>query len=327
VRLAAAALAAAAAVAVVAISRAGDGDRGGVKQFPAPLLVRNLPPDAIPALDRPRLVRIAEAGLPPSTAVVGVARDGDARAYPIDLLALHEIVNDSLAGLPIAITWCPLCRTAVGFSRRAGRRVLTFRVSGLLRSRNLVLEDRETRTLWTQIDGRAVRGRLRGETLDRVVVTHTSLERWRREHPRSLVLPIEGSRFAERLRSNGIRLTQYGPEEAASPYSAYYQKAPLYFGRRPIKGLSPFALVLGFGDVAIPLGRLAAGAHVVRVRGRMLRLVWRPLELDARLYDGGRRVDATVSYWFAWAAFHPRARVVRLPAFAAGPVVRVGSWE
>lgn len=310
-KLAAAALAAAAAVTVAAIARTQDRNGENVEDVSAPLLVRNLPPDAIPALDRPRLDQIAQAGLPPSTAVVGVARGRDARAYPVDLLALHEIVNDSVGGMPVAITWCPLCRTAVGFSRRVGRRVLTFRVSGLLRSRNLVLEDRETRTLWTQIDGRAVRGPLRGESLERVVVTHTSLERWRREHPQSLLLPIDGSRFAERLRSNGLRLTQYGPEEAASPYSAYYQKAPLYFSRRPIKGLSPFALVLGFGDVAVPLASLDAGAHVLRLRGRTLRLLWRPLELDARLFDGRRRVDATVAYWFAWAAFHPSAQIIR----------------
>jgi Protein of unknown function (DUF3179) len=82
-----------------------------------------------------------------SSLVIGFDRGGEARAYPVDLLSLHEVVNDVVGGVPIAVTWCPLCASAVGYDRRVGDRAQTFGVSGYLYRANLMLFDRETGSL------------------------------------------------------------------------------------------------------------------------------------------------------------------------------------
>ncbi len=139
--------------------------------------------------------------------VVGVALGGEARAYPIRLLSLHEIINDTLAGQPIAVTWCPLCYSALVFSRDLGRE-LTFGVSGYLLHNNLVMYDHQTNTLWSQILAQGVRGALRGERLEILPSLLTSWGAWKGLHPESRILS------AERL---GRR-----SDEIVDPYAAYY---------------------------------------------------------------------------------------------------------
>jgi hypothetical protein len=125
------------------------------------------PPDGIPPIDHPRYVSIAAAArfLAPAEPVIAVAIDGRARAYPIQILIWHEIVNDMLAGVPIAVTYCPLCNSAIVFDRRAAGRRLTFGTTGNLRDSDLVMWDRQTQSWWQQFSGRAIVGTLNGTRL------------------------------------------------------------------------------------------------------------------------------------------------------------------
>jgi len=162
------------------------------------------PRDGIPSIDQPRFVAAGQSGLRDSDRVLGVARNGIVRAYPVRILNWHEIVNDRLAGEPVAITYCPLCGTGMAFSARAADRELSFGVSGLLYNSDVLLYDRATGSLWSQIMSRAVTGPLRGTSLTAVPLTHTTWADWRARHPRTEVLctavPRRSTATADRLR-------------------------------------------------------------------------------------------------------------------------------
>ena len=125
------------------------------------------PRDGIPPIDNPKFVSPGEAdqwleGLEP---VIFVDIEGDARAYPLQILTFHEIVNDEVGGIPVAVTFCPLCNSAITFDRRLGGVVYTFGTSGNLRNSDLVMWDRQTESWWQQFTGEAIVGVLTGKRL------------------------------------------------------------------------------------------------------------------------------------------------------------------
>jgi len=144
--------------------------------FPEPLVDLNdivsggPPPDGIPPIDDPKFVTVTEADawLNDAEPVLVVDVDGDVRAYPIQILMWHEIVNDTVGGVPLAVTYCPLCNSAVSFERTVRGVETTFGTSGSLYFANLVMYDRATESLWNQIDGRAVVGVLTGDVLAQI---------------------------------------------------------------------------------------------------------------------------------------------------------------
>lgn len=119
--------------------------------------------------------------------VIGVARAGEARAYPLRLLNWHEVVNDEFAG-PLLVTYCPLCGSAMTAVRRAGGAETTFGVSGLLYRNDLVMYDRASDSLWSQIAATAIRGELTGETMELVPSTLTTWGEWQETYPDTVVL-------------------------------------------------------------------------------------------------------------------------------------------
>jgi hypothetical protein len=140
--------------------------------------------------------------------VIGVSLNGEAHAYPIRLLSLHEIVNDDVGGIPIAVTWCPLCYTAITFDRRVDSGVLSFGVSGYLYSNNLVMYDHQSNTLWSQALGQAIRGARRGQRLVLQPSMLTTWQDWKELHPDTRLLSIQA--------------VEDHPERAVDPYVGYY---------------------------------------------------------------------------------------------------------
>ncbi len=149
-----------------------------------------LPRDAIPAIDEPEFESADQAALrmADDELVIGLVGGREQRAYSTWQLDVHEIVNDDFEGQPIAVTWRPLCGTGIVYARTVGGRSLTFGVSGLLFRDALVMYDRETDTLWTQIDGRAIKGPLVGQTLRPLPAVHATWKQWRALYPNSLAL-------------------------------------------------------------------------------------------------------------------------------------------
>jgi hypothetical protein len=196
-----------------------------------------LEPEAIQAIDEPRFVPVEEAAgfMRPGERVIGLRIDGDSRAYPIAILSVHEIVNDVVGGEPVAVTWCPLCFTALVYSRwvQGEDEALSFGVSGSLLYETLVMVDRGSGSLWSQLYGAAVDGPLKGKRLSFFASVLTEWSAWLAENPDSLVLnkeltcaQFQCDRFME------------GPEQAYQDdiYEAYYASRDLGVINKEIPG-------------------------------------------------------------------------------------------
>jgi len=164
--------------------------------FPTPAVDTTLiisggpPPDGIPPIDRPEFLPVIDnlQLLDGAEAVVALEVNGDARAYPVRILIWHEIVNDVVGGVPVSVTYCPLCNSAATFVREVNGVRTTFGTSGLLYSSALVMYDRATESLWTHFDGKAVVGVLTGQQLEWVASPLLSWADFRSTYPDGLVL-------------------------------------------------------------------------------------------------------------------------------------------
>ena len=148
------------------------------------------PRDGIPPIDEPVFVEGDEADewLDPREPVIVVSAGQETRAYPLQILTWHEIVNDELDGVPLSVTFCPLCNASIVFDRRAGDRILDFGTTGKLRKSDLVMWDRQTESWWQQFTGRAIVGELAGAVLIRHPTSIVAYEDFRRAYPEALVL-------------------------------------------------------------------------------------------------------------------------------------------
>jgi hypothetical protein len=147
------------------------------------------PPDGIPSIDDPVFLPAADVDfLAENEAVLALTVNGDARAYPVQIMMWHEIVNDTVGGVPVAVTYCPLCNSALVYDRDVGDLVLEFGTSGLLLNSSLVMYDRQTETLWSHFTGAGIVGELTGVELETQPVATVSWSTWRDAHPDGLVL-------------------------------------------------------------------------------------------------------------------------------------------
>jgi len=277
--------------------------------------------DGIPAIDEPRFVPVDEVDfLEPKEPVIEVVLAGRARAYPIQILIWHEIVNDVVGGVPVAVTFCPLCNTALVFDRRAAGRTLDFGTTGNLRNSDLVMYDRQTESWWQQFGGRALVGELSGTRLDRVASRIVAWSRFEQEHPDGLVLSRE---------------TGHERPYGRNPYPGYDDvDSPPFF---PVENadddrLPPKARVVYVereGEAVVIPYDVLRERRVVRidVAGEELVVRWREgvaSSLDGDRVASGRDVGAgevrdragrlvpfDEPLWFAVAAFRPDVRVVR----------------
>lgn len=190
-------------------------------------------PDGIPPIDDPKFVSARAAGfLEPQEPVLAAEIDGDARAYPLQVLTWHEIVNDELGGTPVSITYCPLCNTGVGFIRPVvNGELLDFGTSGKLYNSNLVMWDRQTESYWAQATGQAIMGPLLGMQLEFVPVQILSFGDWKAVFPSGKVLSNE---------------TGAGRPYGSNPYVGYDEaERPFLFDKDPDPRLPALARVLG----------------------------------------------------------------------------------
>ncbi|WP_263834344.1 DUF3179 domain-containing protein [Salinibacter sp.] len=148
------------------------------------------PKDGIPSVDAPVFVSVREASrwVAPEEPVILLEHKGTARAYPLQILTHHEIVNDRIAGTPVAVTFCPLCYSALVFERTLDGAPVELGVSGLLRNSDLVMYDRKTETLWQQLTGKAIVGDLAGRTLTQIPSQIVSFRQFSTTHPDGAVL-------------------------------------------------------------------------------------------------------------------------------------------
>jgi len=144
--------------------------------------------DGIPAIDNPEFISISQADVGDKTLGVLVQFEGEKRFYPYNILVWHEIVNDSIGDTHFAVTFCPLCGSAIVFDRTINGEILSFSVSGLLYESNLLMYDRETESLWSQAANKAVVGVLTGTELETLPMKLLEFDKIKRLHPDALVL-------------------------------------------------------------------------------------------------------------------------------------------
>ncbi len=175
------------------------------------------PPDGIPSIDNPKFIQIqkAEEFLEDSDLVVGLNINGDIRAYPLQILVWHEIVNDKVGNTPVAVTYCPLCFTNQVFNRTMNDgQILEFGTSGKLYNSNLVMYDRTTKSLWSQAMAQGIGGTFAGIKLERIPFDVAYWKEWKQLYPDSKVLSTD---------TGSTR--PYG----ADPYGDYYTNREILF--------------------------------------------------------------------------------------------------
>jgi hypothetical protein len=178
--------------------------------------------DGIPAINKPKFVKPgkAEKWLKPVEPVISLVVNDKAKAYPLQILMWHEIVNDHIGGVPVTVSFCPLCYSANVFERRIKDKVYTFGVSGMLRHSDMVMYDHQTQSLWQQFNGEAIVGDMVDTTLKRIPAQIISFEQFRTTYKNGLVLS----------RDTGYR-RKYG----RNPYVGYddiNNKPHLYRGKQ-----------------------------------------------------------------------------------------------
>ena len=263
--------------------------------------------DCIPSIDRPVFedAESASSWLRDTDVVFAVNLNGVQKAYAQRILNWHEIVNDEIGGNEVAITFCPLCGSALAFERVVGGVITEFGVSGFLHNSDLVMYDRYEGNLWQQITGEAIVGPAaqRGEILKQIPIITTTWEQWRMQHPDTLVLSLD---------------TGFSRNYDRYPYGAYEEDDELYFG---VEGLDTtlqiktvvYGIEVKGESKAYPEQAFDDEPEIVdMISGVEVRL--------ERMEDGavtavnlqtGEEIIPVRLFWFAWAAFHPDTELYR----------------
>ncbi|MEI4232911.1 DUF3179 domain-containing protein [Roseovarius sp. D22-M7] len=264
------------------------------------------PKDGIPAIGAPGFLRAGdERRIGGREPVITVEIDGRTpRAYPIRYMTWHEIVNDRIGGVPVAVTFCPMCNSGMTFDRRVKGRVLSFGVSGKLRHSDMIMYDRQTQNWWQQAIGQGIVGEMTGVELRSLPSWMESWDQFRSRNPQGLVM-------AEPDHDRAYERNPYaGYDSSRQPF--------LYRGEDPPHGIPPLARVVRVGDRAWPLARIR-DAGGVREAG--VSISWQPGQasaLDAGIIEKGRDVGMVrvrdvqgrdvphdVMFAFAFHAFWP----------------------
>jgi len=261
--------------------------------------------DCIPAIDNPKFISAQDAErlnqIKDSDVVFAVFHKEVARAYPQRILNWHEIVNDTVVGTTLAITFCPLCGTAVAYERPPDT---TFGVSGKLVNSNLVMYDRKTETLWQQLGGEAIVGELVGQKLKPFPIDTLLWKDWKKLHPDTEVLSQD---------------TGHVRDYSHYPYGSYEQDRSIYF---PAEGesndrLHPkqiiWGIVINNQAKAYSDERLAEVGQLEDSVGGVDINVVKNKEGQVRItrVDNNQQIIPDRSMWFAWVSFNPETELYK----------------
>jgi len=259
--------------------------------------------DGIPALTNPVFVDAGDATfLSDQDRVLGISHNGVERAYPIGILNYHEIVNDVLDGEAVVISYCPLCGSGMAFSSTLRDMRFEFGVSGLLYNSDVLMYDRKTMSLWSQLKSQAISGPMKGERLEALSVSHTSWKDWKARYPDTEVLSTK---------------TGYHRNYRVDPYPNYGRSGEIYF---PVNHSSKLykrkMIAMGLeidGEFKVyPFDELEKSPHrfVDNFQGQVFEVLFDVENETARILDENEvEIPTTLAFWFAWYAFHPESEV------------------
>lgn len=265
--------------------------------------------DGIPSLSDPKFISaLNDRDITDREPVISVEIDGSKpRAYPVRYLIWHEIVNDTVGGMPIAVTFCPLCNSGITFDRRVNGQTLSFGVTGKLRNSDMIMYDRETQSWWQQAEGRGIVGELTGQNLATLPTWMESWAEFKARNPDGLVMVQPATN------------RDYG----RNPYSGYdsLQRPFLYSGELPPHNIPALTRVVRVGKRAWPVTRLH---EVYTVTEAGITLSWSGGQASAldtadigrgrdvgtiRVRDAkGQNIAHDVMFAFAFHAFWPKGK-------------------
>jgi hypothetical protein len=261
--------------------------------------------DGIPAIDSPYFMTVndvAKNSLSDIDRVLGLVVNGIAKAYPIAILNYHEIVNDYFADKAVVITYCPLCGTGVAYSSEIKGKKTTFGVSGLLYNSDVLLYDRETESLWSQLLSKAISGQYKGIELEMLPLQQTTWQLWKKEHPKTLVLSQK---------------TGFNRNYGQSPYGDYNSNRTLYF---PVTSLNkryhPKEYVIGLKILeqtkVYPFAELSqlTSPYQDNFAGKSITIIFDATHRTGKIMDElHNEIPTMTSFWFAWMAFYPQSEI------------------
>lgn len=261
------------------------------------------PRDGIPSIDDPKFVETTDADfLNNEDRVLGVFYNEIAKAYPIRIMNWHEIVNDYFGNDAVVVTYCPLCGSGVAYSADIAGVSRTFGVSGMLYNSDVLLYDRQSESLWSQLMNQAVSGPLKGKKLNPIALSHTSWEDWKNRYPKTVVLSTK---------------TGYRREYSRDPYQGYVEvnrtmfpvshEDNQYYAKETVLGLEVFEKFKAY-----PFSELEKTSGMVgeKFGGIDVTVKYDKKQKSAIVLDSeGNEIPSTVLFWFAWIAFHPQSEV------------------
>jgi hypothetical protein len=247
------------------------------------------PPDGIPPIDEPLFLAPGSVDfLAENEPVLAIEINGDARAYPVQILMWHEIVNDTIGGVPATVSYCPLCNSAVAYDRRVGDLIVDFGTSGSLYNSALIMYDRQTETLWSHFSAQGIVGELTGVQLDTFPLATVPWGLWRDAHPEGLVLS---------------RKTGFSRDYGRNPYPGYddVSNVPFLFEGEVDGRFTAMTRLVGvdLGDeqIGVPLVLLQEQRVVTTTSGDTeLVVLWAPgsaSALDTTAIADGDDIGAT----------------------------------
>ena len=261
--------------------------------------------DGIPSIDQAEFIKARDVEfLKDDDRVIGITINGVSKVYPIKILNWHEIVNDSIEDVFFTITYCPLCGTGMAFNSNINGQVLSFGVSGLLYNSDVLLYDRETESLWSQLLTKAVTGKYKGKSLQMLPVMHTTWAEWKRIHPSTVVLS-ENTGF----KRNYDRDPYSGYEQSNHLYFPVFNKAPKkYHPKEKVLGLIVDKVYKAYPF--IELNKNNKDSFIDVVNGQSFIIHWNDKAQSGYITDDKAvMVPSVQSYWFAWYAFYSDTEV------------------
>ena len=259
--------------------------------------------DGIPSIDNPKFILADKASyLRDHNPVLGMNYKGVTKAYPINILNWHEIVNDLFNEEPVVITFCPLCGSGMAFSALINGKAHTFGVSGLLYSSDVLLFDRQTQSLWSQLMTKSISGPHKGKRFISIPVQHTTWLDWKTRNPETLVLSTK---------------TGFSRDYSDSPYAEYLESPETMF---PLSSVSrryhPKEEVFGIeidGQFKVypfvELEKSPAEFNEI-VNGQSITIRYDSKHKSATAFDQqGKQLAGVRTFWFAWYVFHPETEI------------------
>ena len=260
------------------------------------------PKDGIPALTKPKFISADNAKyLNPKDKVIGVSINGEHRAYPIKILNYHEIVNDDVGSTPIVISYCPLCGSGLVFSAIFDSRILNFGVSGLLYNSDVLMYDKQTNSLWSQLMMQAISGKMKDQKLVFIESEHTTWKGWLAQHPDTKVLSDK---------------TGHSRDYSRNPYEGYTRTPTLYFtvkhesdalpGKKQVLGIEVDGQykAYSFSDLH-KAGTLIEDSF----NGVDFTISFDSPNRSAKIIKSSQPIVYLTTYWFAWYTFHPETEL------------------